>query len=87
MIRNQQRMWDGLDSNGGRRGHAGAKQQFVIVDRDLCKVGDHVVGGGRAVSNNRDGARKLPAGISIHGEEHVLTNLDLAYIGLIDVDL
>jgi hypothetical protein len=46
MIRNQQRMRDGLDSNGGRRGHAGAKQQFVVVDRDLRKVGDHIVGGG-----------------------------------------
>jgi hypothetical protein len=26
-------------------------------------------------------------GIGIHGEEHMLTNLDLAYIGLVDVDL
>ena len=82
MVRDQQCVWNGLDGDGCRRGHAGAKQQLVIVDRDLCKVGDHVIGGGGVVSNDRDGAWKLPSGISIHCEQRVLTCLDLANIGL-----
>ena len=77
MVRDQQRIMDGLNSNGSRSGHPGAKQHLAIVDRYLCKVGDHIVGGGRAVSNDGDGAGELLAGIGIYSEERVLTNLDL----------
>ena len=86
-IRHQQRVLDLLHDDLGGRRHAGPDQQFGIVDRQHRLVGDDALHDLGAEADVADAGGKLAVRIGIDAERRLLTDPDLADIGLVDVDL
>jgi hypothetical protein len=66
------------------RGQVGQKPAARVVGRHLDRVGDHLLRHGRVESNPAHGAGECFAGVSVHGECHVLTDGDLADVRFVD---
>ena len=86
-IRHGQCILDLLDGDLGGRGHAGAQQQRSVVGGEHRLVGYDALYDLRAEAQLADRRLELAVGIGVDGERCLLSLLDLADVGLVDVDL